>query len=499
MVNENDKANQMELKEYRTLTKDLSNTFEVDKSTSETNENISEYVLLFFSFDIVNSVQYKTISNVGWATFIHKILFMIRQKVRSRIKDAEVWRILGDEVVFVVKIRDNEALFEYIEKIYEILIQYCELVENEEFDSIMDTNSYEMQEILKAKNVISLQASAWIAIVADKEKNDLSNNYNLDNIFEVIEDNPDNKFFEFMGADIDAGFRISKFTRARRLVLSFELACLLAAQRTYAERMHIITYRVLKGIWNGTLYPIIWYYDELKNIKNGSVISFDESIPFDAKELDDIYKDITSDEFRFDEYLFKDTAKALSKIKFDRCLSAKIDRLKQKISSKDQSDETSIFKNTKLELHCAAVCFKKDKKVLIARRSENRKFYPGKYEFGCAKANSKEKLVEIIEKEYKDDFGIEIKVITDSDRVDEQPMPVAIYEVEKQGELHKGIIVLAQIESGRTLINKEKHSDYRYVSEEELNEYSEEDFVPDGLDTLRKTFVYLNRRDEYEK
>ena len=61
---------------------------------------------------------------------------------------------------------------------------------------------------------------------------------------------------EFLGNDIDAGFRIKKETENRRMVISFELAYILAKDTDYLKNIHIITYKTLRGIWQNRLYPI---------------------------------------------------------------------------------------------------------------------------------------------------------------------------------------------------------------------------------------------------
>jgi len=57
-------------------------------------------VLLFFSFDIVNSTLYKTINNYHWVYTIDKILKLVKDKIKAKIPRAEVWRVFGDEIMF---------------------------------------------------------------------------------------------------------------------------------------------------------------------------------------------------------------------------------------------------------------------------------------------------------------------------------------------------------------------------------------------------------------
>ena len=53
-------------------------------------------VVLFFSFDIVNSTVYKTINYYGWAQVLNLLFKELRRDVGNQIKSSEMWRVLGD-------------------------------------------------------------------------------------------------------------------------------------------------------------------------------------------------------------------------------------------------------------------------------------------------------------------------------------------------------------------------------------------------------------------
>ena len=77
-------------------------------------------------------------------------------------------------------------------------------------------------EILMMQNPLSIKAAAWIAIVNNK----------LDSPYEYIKFNysassQNQIIIEYLGRDIDAGFRLKSYTQDRRLIVSFELAYLL--------------------------------------------------------------------------------------------------------------------------------------------------------------------------------------------------------------------------------------------------------------------------------
>lgn len=453
---------------------------------SHADMNKSDDVLLFFSFDIVNSSTYKSNNYYGWFIVIDYILTDIRQVVRGQIglTDAEVWRILGDEVVFIINIGNKEKLIEYVSSIYKVLIQYCESIENGELLNRI-SQKYKTVEFFNLHNVISLQASAWIATVVDKNNISVPHR-KADNVFEIIEERKGIKFYEFTGIDIDAGFRLSKQTRAKRLVLSFELAYLLSQDSAANRNLYIVTYCSLKGIWNDNVYPIIWYYDS--QLHNG--ISFEDSIPFDASINDSIYAELLGEK-RFNDNMYDNANLALDKVCKDRRLGYKIKRIEELIGV--QSDSMKPYlSDPKLELHLVAICYNVENKSILVVKRNDKRFLPGKWEFGCAKANLRTEIGATICREYKQDFGIDIEIVMDQNRADSQPIPLAVYSIEKNQELHKGIIFLAKIIGGNLTLNRYKHQDYKYITESELPTLNKLEYVNDALDTMQKAFKLIN-------
>ena len=107
------------------------------------------------------------------------------------------------------------------------------------------------------------------------------------------------------------------------------------------------------------------------------------------------------------------------------------------------------------------------------KRSNSRKKYPSKWEFGCAKGALETSLSVQIEQEYYEDFGLKIQVVCDARRDDEQPIPLALYEVESEQGKDKGVISLAEIIEPYDITNfveNGKHSSVRWISKEEVED-----------------------------
>lgn len=469
-----------ELSKYKTI---LEYVKEQEVLSTETVfPSRSDSAVLFFTFDIVNSSSYKTINYYGWSLVIDNVITELRSMVRNKITRAEVWRVLGDEVIFIVDVCDIDAIFEYTSAIYDILTAFVENIEDGSFFDKIENFSASMVDLMKLENIISLQACAWIAAVTDKrEIKDQPYDGYIENLFEIIEESGNIKFYEFIGIDIDTGFRLSKQTREKRLALSFELAYMLSKRKEFAERLNIITYRKLKGVWNNSAYPIIWYYDKSKHSNR----NFRKSFPFDAVEKDELYVEYFGKRV-FEDYMYTNIKAALNKILLDNRLESKIKKIEDIIKN-SRNTYKQFIDNPKLELHCVAVCYNEEGKILIAKRT-GREILESKWEFGCAKANPKKELVESIIEEYEKDFGIIIQPFMDTARTDIQPVPLAVYKIEKQNELHKGVIFLAKIISGEVTLNSKKHCEFHMICEEDMDLYEDGNCVPDMKATLKAAF-----------
>lgn len=225
---------------------------------SQGNHHAKRDVVLFFSFDVVNSTAYKTVNYYGWARVLNLLFRNLRENIQNEIKSAEMWRVLGDEAIFIVKIRDEEELREYINKIYRVMVTTIFRLKSGAFFRIDGNFS-----LMKLQNILSLKAAAWIASVNNvgnigDDEIDLEEG---DNIFERYQSQEGYEIFEFLGSDIDTGFRIATQVREGRMVLSYELAYLVSQKTESLSFLHIITYKRLKGVWKEKLYPIIWYHD----------------------------------------------------------------------------------------------------------------------------------------------------------------------------------------------------------------------------------------------
>lgn len=461
----------------------------------EPEKECSRTVELFFSFDIVNSSSYKDMNYFSWQIVLTTILTNIKGRVTKEIPEAQLWRVLGDEIIFFVTIRNIEEIYTSIDSIYRVLTTENVKLRNGSFlDGDKIKSEYNINDIslMKSNKILAVQAAAWLAIIVSNYNSPYLKSY--DNIFTKYYINENQQINEFLGQDIDTGFRIKKETQNRRLAVSVELAKILSERTEYLSRLHIITYKCLKGVWSGRLYPIIWYHDV--ELSNG--VSFEDSFFYDETTYSQVSKEYFLNREREDgnltSYMFLDVHRALNKIIKDQQLEDKMGRILQVIekTGNDLKAVEDEFANKLLEFHCAAVCCDVENRTILIAKRKNRKILSELWEFGCAKASIDKNLCDSIAREYKNDFGIDIEVICDKTRTDRQPRPIALYQISKFERLQKGVIVVAKLVGGRENIDavikaKGKHESYKWISRNEINDYSQ-NTISDFQNTLNQVF-----------
>lgn len=480
---------------------------------------------IFFSFDIVNSTKYKSLTN-RWPIILKSLLELIQKKVNKseqKLESSLLWRIIGDEIVFVKTIYSTSDLVRSINEIFLITQEVSTSLKNGDFFESLETQEITKNEIdmLKVNNLLSIKSTAWLAAINTVIENP------YDNIsLKYTNGCNGNEILEYIGRDMDTGFRLKNYTQDRRLAISFEIAYLLSEENEN-ENLQIIGYEKLKGVWNENLYPIIWYYNHstaqfYKNLgtnlnekksnnkkekilkKRKEIIKeFKESFRYDEvinnKLLEKYFYRNEVSGYKLANRMYTDISEALNKILDDRNLKGKLNYYKN-ILKDDFHEEDEIENYPKgLILHCTVVCCDvTNKKIFIIERSCEHTMNNGKWEFGSPEIKGSSRLIEDIKEYYYKKFNLKIELVLDENREDKQPIPISIYEVEKDNNnIEKGIIIVGRIISNIKDISLKRngsHKSVRFISEKEINNYTKEEVIPDFHDTLKKVF---NNFDKY--
>jgi len=75
---------------------------------------------VFYSFDLVNSTQYKSVNNSTWPTVINKFYEVVETslKLKNRMSNVKLWKYIGDEILLYQEITTAENLTDCVPNDY---------------------------------------------------------------------------------------------------------------------------------------------------------------------------------------------------------------------------------------------------------------------------------------------------------------------------------------------------------------------------------------------
>jgi hypothetical protein len=196
-------------------------------------------VRLFFSVDLENSTRLKQSAARLSETWLSAVLLFIRgfpQLFEAQLQDRArtkggsqpaappVWKVLGDELIFVAAVKKRFEVLALGESFREAM-----RIWNDEVRRGTDRGS------------LQLKGAAWLAGFPV-----------VNAVFEAADGRED-----FAGPSIDAGFRIGKLATPRRFALSVDLAWLLL-KSDFPGSIHLEGPAVMKGVSEEMGYPALW-------------------------------------------------------------------------------------------------------------------------------------------------------------------------------------------------------------------------------------------------
>ncbi|MBU1042178.1 MAG: NUDIX domain-containing protein [Proteobacteria bacterium] len=425
-------------------------------------------VYLFFSFDLVNSTQYKMINQDSWPITITKFYEYLEQAVHKRFTNAKVWKYVGDEVLFYSRVSCRPDIHKSIPKIYDILIESIGVLDRVD---------------VKAKNYLSTKATAWIANVLHIEPHDMSSSpkeyekLGSRNIVYVQPSDHNTAFIDFLGPDIDAGFRIAKHAIRKRLVIGADLGYMLYKLRSDAEQMEdklrIVSLEPLKGIWNERLYPIIWYENDWSTIKS--------SFLYDEHNSKGIVKSLSNElppnsELKYILKIFKDIGRA-------EAIDTMLEMIPETQQDFGESEPFEVPSCLQAEIHCVAIVFSEGGAILVARRGEHKRRFPRCWEFGCGQLGQNESIEECLTRSYKADFNIELEF-------GKRLLPLKVYSIKDESQHRNipGVIFIARTKDNPQAL---KHTECSFITDRDISQL-ENQVVPDFQETFNEAVTLYN-------
>jgi len=246
------------------------------KNTSKDRE---KGLYLFVSFDLVNSTSFKSKAEDGWPAVTVSFYNAVTSMMKEGIGNINIWKYLGDEIVFYYNVKNIGIVYDIPDKLY----------------NIQETVSNEIRNKTEKSVILDIKCTAWLAGITRVQVGDVeSSEFKIDKLYRNVHiplSSNDKAVHDFLGADIDIGFRIAEYSNKRRITLSAEYAYLLyhlskpTALRKIDSRLKIVAFKEVKGIWGGRAYPIIWYFKDWENS--------DDSFDYDEHINNDIIENIS--------------------------------------------------------------------------------------------------------------------------------------------------------------------------------------------------------------
>lgn len=205
---------------------------------------------LFMSVDIAGSTEFKTrnrdpklpdywprIYQSFLQEFPAKLFEAVRESAESAKVDivVDIWKLLGDEIVFDAQVADPRETALITQSFYSVL--------------------HSGDAAWRRDHGLRLKGTAFTAEFPNENKHIL--------VGEYTDGRLDGR--DFIGPDIDLGFRIAKVARPGRLVVSMDLADILSqADWDYLFEFHWVGWEQFKGVYSDRPYPVIWITTDLK-------------------------------------------------------------------------------------------------------------------------------------------------------------------------------------------------------------------------------------------
>lgn len=184
----------------------------------------------------------------------------------------QVWKTVGDEIIFCVRLVCLEHLAACMRAFMKTLANYGASIHSIEAE--LDVKGCAWIASFPAPNVTTVSASR---LTTDRPTKEVGSQ-----LYEEDERQADIRpgDYDFLGKQIDTGFRIAKFAQPHELSLSIDLAWLLALlkQRDLIDCQFMFRGREsLKGVISGVPYPIITIHTE-RSVKRRELHSLEQSV-----------------------------------------------------------------------------------------------------------------------------------------------------------------------------------------------------------------------------
>jgi hypothetical protein len=195
------------------------------------NADEEPWILVFESF-------YRSLPKQLWNAYDHLMPTYCRRPPYSSTRRLRMFKTIGDEILFDVEIKRHEEVLFHIHAIKETTVEVN-------------------RRLAERYPSLQVKTTAWLAgfPVTNAE-------------IQIANAQGSEPFNDYIGPSMDVGFRLTKWSTARKFVISYDLASMIvdALEPVVDESKKPIIFfdgsYALPGVLNEALYPIIWIDNE---------------------------------------------------------------------------------------------------------------------------------------------------------------------------------------------------------------------------------------------
>lgn len=234
-----------------------------------------QQLIAFFSADMANSTEFKNRHQARysdgilvpprWPKYFSEVFSRVLQRLDEEMRERSklsgqtllsrprLWKINGDELLFREIILPGEDGLKWLAQAVGAFLATIEAIDEE-----------------MLPDGCGLRGCVWSAGFPIRNKQIKTSNQQNPPVIrpdptgETLPDfdtgllyQEDEGFIDYLGPDMDLGFRLAAITPPGRVVCSLDISYLLMA-RTESPSIYHVGWRELKGVGNGAPYPIFW-------------------------------------------------------------------------------------------------------------------------------------------------------------------------------------------------------------------------------------------------
>lgn len=199
---------------------------------------------MFMSVDLAGSTAFKSQAQgdgdspewlEAFEAFFREVpLIMMGQiaaafAMEDEVPETGVWKVIGDEIVFMAYPRTAREASLLLVAFYKLVVNY-------------DKKIFE-------RWPLRIKGCCWAAQVSGRNR--------AIEIPEMLGANGEQVYVDYLGPDVDTGFRLAALGGRGQVIVSTNLVHLLSEMSdTQGVQFHYIGRKVLKGVYNGRPYPL---------------------------------------------------------------------------------------------------------------------------------------------------------------------------------------------------------------------------------------------------